>query len=707
MKKLMWKKLIIVAVVVLLVLFVAVGCTQEETVEVDADVELLSNGNFEMGERDKYWTWSKQGESGALTFANLNPEAQNFDVTHGQSYAIITAAASTTTATRLWQKVEVQPNSTYRLAVDYYISDGINVAAGGKGVYMTLDGFKYLYRAETEATDGWKTWELYFDSDDYQEVTVVLGVGEYEYLAEGGTAFFDNVSLTRLTDEAAVSVVSQHLSTANDLGAAYDSAYRMSKEDIVFTVLIVVLSAALLVAAYFLLRRLSVKKKEEIAPNGMIKGAGIFKNTTFLLVVTLVVAFGMRLLMSLVLYGYYDYADTLMTKTAAMVENGLADYYYEATTYYAPFTTYVLYILALIAAPLKLATGTHGLAIFLKIPALIADLLLIAFAFVAVDKRKGSLWALVTGLVLALLPIFYMASSLWGVYASVAVLFLALTFMAVRERKVIKMTVFYFFAVMFAEEALILLPLLLVYAILLYIKYPETRMKLPIAATAALIVGYAVTVPLALNFYVAGRPFIVLERFATVFNQNTYFARNVFNIYSMCAVGADTVNTAGIVMGAIFAALAMLGGIGMYLFNRNRQDILLYASWTLIAVYTLCVRMNPWVLMIGMVLLFLYVLYTDEKRLMWVVGALSAISSVNLCYLMAIGGNVKGGVGEHGVAIASQDPLAIVFSVVAVLIFLGFSYVVVDICLGRKKPIMPLTRSLKDVFGKKQEEVEE
>ena len=702
----MKKKLFLLIAVVIVFALVLVGCTDNETVQVDPDKELISNGNFELTDRDTDWTWTKQGESGNVTFANLNSQAAGFDATHGQSYAIITADSSSTTITRLWQKVAVQPHCTYKLSVDYRVATEITVGDGGKGAFLTLDGFKYLYRAATEAMDKWDTWEIYFQSDDYDEVTIVLGLGESDHVVQSGTVWYDNVSLVRLTDEAAAGVAAQSLSTANSLTSGYDAAYRMTTEDVVFTVLIVVLSAVLLVAGYFVLRRLSVKKEDEVADNGMVKGSSIFKNTTFLLVVTLVVGFAIRLVMTLVLYGYGAYENAVMTNTAAMVENGVSDYYFNYTTYYAPFTTYLLYILGLIAAPLKLTAGTHGMAIFLKIPALIADLLIIAFAFIAVEKRKGSVWALVTGLVLALMPIFYMASSLWGVYTSVAVLFLMLAFMAVRERKVIKMTVFYFLAVMFAEESLILLPLLLVYAILTYLRYEETRIKLPVAATVALVVGYAVTVPLALNFYVAGHPFIVLERMVTVFNQNAYFAKNVFNLYAMCAVGAEAVNTAGIAMGAIFAATAMLGGIGMYLKTHNRQDIILFAAWTIIAVFTMCVRMNIWVLLIGLVLLYVYILYTDEKRLMWVVGAYSAITSVNLCYLMAVGGNVKGGVSAAGVVISSADPVAIVFSVLSVMTFLGLTYVAADVALGRKKPIMPLRRSFlswcKDLIGKKE-----
>lgn len=694
MKKKICLLFALVAVVAVISLCL-VGCATTESVTVEPDVELLSNGNFELSKRDADWTWSKAGESGNITFPYVNAEAQGYDAKHGSSYAVIKADSGSTTVTRLWQKVEVQPHCVYKLSVDYRVASPIT-AGDGKGAYLTLDGFKYLYRAETAQMDEWGTWELYFDSDEYDEVTVLLGLGESDYVVSDGTVYFDNVSLVRLTDEAAAGVAAVKLSEANSLGGKYDSAYRIGKEDIVFTVLVVVLSAGLMVGAYFALRKLSVKKEAEIAPNGMVKGSSIFKNSIFLLVVTLVVGFGIRLVMSLALYGYGAYENTVMTNVSAMVENGLRDYYFNYSTYYAPFTTYTLYILGLIAAPLKLTAGTHGMAIFLKIPALIADLMIVAFAFVTVEKRKGSLWALVVGLVLALLPVFYMASSLWGVYTSVAVLFLMLTFMAVRERKVIKMTVFYFFAVMFAEEALILLPLLLVFAIVTYIRYPETRIKLPVAATAALVVGYAVTIPLTLNFFVAGHPFIVLERMVTVFNQNTYFARNIFNIYAMCGVGANAVNTAGVAMGAIFAAAAMLGGIAMYVKGLNRQDIILYAAWTMIAVYTLCVRMNAWVLLIGLILLYLYVLYTDEKRLAWTVGAFSVTTSVNLCYLMAVGGNVKGGVGAAGVAIASMDPVAIVFSVASVLTFLGLTYVVADICLGRKKPIMPLVKKAKE-----------
>ena len=687
----MKKKIVLTVVILALVALLLVGCA-ESAVTVEPDVELLTNGNFESASPDAGWTFVQTEAGGTRKYPYSNPQHTGYDATHGQFYLTLTTESGTKANSRVFQTVEVQPHCTYVLSVDYKLTTAVTVGEGGRGAYVELEGFKLMSRSATEVTDGWQNWTMYFDSDDYDSVTVALGLGDSNYNATGGSVSFDNVSLRRVTDEVAGTVAAQSLATANTGSGTYDVAYRISGVDTVFTVLIVLLSACLMVVAYFLLRRLSVKKEVEIADNGMVKGSNIFKNTTFLLVVTLVVGFAMRLVLSLTLFGYGAYENALMTNTATMVENGLKDYYFNYTTYYAPGTMYVLYILGLIAAPLNLAAGTQGMAIFLKIPALISDLLLIAFVFLAVDKRKGPLWALVVGLSLALLPILYAASSLWGVYASVAALFLVLAFMAARNRHVIKLTVFYFLSVLFSEAVLLLLPLLLVYAVLQYIKCPELRIKLPVCATAALVVGYAITVPLAVNYYVAGHPFIVLERYCTAFNQNAYFARNVFNIYAMCGVGATTVNTAGVAMSAIFAALAMLGGIAMYLSNRNRQDVILYAAWTIIAVYTLCVRMDMWVLLLGVVLMYLYILYTDEKRLMWIWGAFATLSAINACYVMAVGGNVQGGVGAAGVTVASLDPVAILFSVLEVLTFFGLTYVVADICHGRKKLIMPLER---------------
>ena len=684
----------ILAVVLLAALLV--GCASDSTVHTP-NQNVLDNGNFEA--TDSNWQIATSA-SEMPTFVYTASTAKNYDANHGHYYLSITERAGGS-YTMYKQTVAVQKNSVYCLSCDYQITTTVGTGKDGRGAYLGLYGLEFVSDSFTAVTDGWQTFTVYFDTANYSEVTVAVGLGDAQSKATSGTVLFDNVRLS-LVDSAAITTVGRtkyvqdgtvpavNLSAGGTIN--YRDAYRTTVPDIVYMVLVVVLGAALLVGAYFALRRTVRPDEPVVQRGGVVKGSSILQNPTVLLVISLLVAFGIRLLLSLTIYGYGAYQNTLMKDAASMAENGLWAYYLDSTAY-APGAMYLLYIIGLLAIPLKLTVATPGFAIFIKIPAIIADLLTVMFVFLAVNKEKGAIYAFVSAMAVALLPVVFMASSVWSVYASVGVLFLVLAALAVRSRSVVKTTVFYTLAVLFFEEALLLLPLLLTYAVTLYIKYPDLRVKLPLCATLAIVGGYAVTVPLVIDWYTAGHPFIVIEKYVAYFSANTYFARNVFNLYAMCGVGANTVNTAGRVCSAIFAALSMLASIGLYLKRRNRQDLILLMAWTLVAIYMLCVGANLWLLMAALVLLAVYALLTQEKRLLWIVGAFGVISTVNACYTMFVGGNVQGGTGAAGVTIGSLDPVAILFSVFAVLTFVAFTYVTVDVCLVRKKLLMPLGRT--------------
>ena len=685
-------KLLCIVLAVALLAALLVGCSAQK-VEHQPDQNVLSNGNFESTDSD----WQITTSSSEMPTFPYTASTDKVNYQRNGHYYLSITERSSGSYTWYQQTVPVQKNSVYCLKCDYRITTKVDVSTNARGAYLGLVGLEFASDSDTETGD-WKTFTVYFDTDKYTEVTVAVGMGDVENKAVAGTVLFDNVSLS-LVDSAAITTVGRtryvqdgtvavvNLASGGTLN--YRDAYRTTVPDIVYMVLVVVLGAALLVGAYFALRGTVRRDEPVVQQNGVVKGSNFFQNPTFLLVVSLLVAFGIRLLLSLTIYGYGAYQNTLMKDAAAMAENGLWAYYLDSTAY-APGAMYLMYTIGLLAVPLKLTVATQGFAIFIKIPAIIADLLTVMFVFIMANREKGSVYAFVVSMVLALCPVFFMASAVWSVYASVGVLFLVLTAMAVRNRSVIKTTIFYTLAVLFMEEALLLLPLLLTYAVTLYIKYPELRIKLPLCATLAIVVGYAVTVPLVIDWFAAGHPFIVIEKYVAYFSANNYFARNVFNLYAMCGVGAETVNTTGRVFSGIFAALAMLGAIGLYIRRRNRQDLVLLMAWTLVALYMLCVGMNLWVLMAAIVLLVVYAVYTQEKRVMWIAGAFSTIACVNACYTMFVGGNVQGGAGAAGVTIGSLDPVAIVFSTLAFVTFLAFCYVTVDVCLVRKKLLMPL-----------------
>lgn len=687
----MKRKVLIAILAVLLVAVCLVGCTGK--VNVDADVELVSNSNLEVLQQGALADWTLTVNNADLKpkFTPVSPAAGNYNEAYGTYSPVITALKDGVYATYS-QTVAVQRHAVYRLSMDVKVNSAIT--AGGKvGAWVGLDGYE-LVRQSTMTAEGWHTVSVYFRNDNKDQVTVVWGLGSADSLVTAGEASFDNVSLVRLTDEevAQQGIIAVNLRNANN--PPYNENYKSTATDTIFVVLVVVLAAGLLVGAYFLLRYLA-GRTNPTRPAGN-KAAAFFTKPIVLMIAALLVGFAVRLVVSLTIFGYGAYNNGMMTAAASMAEKGLWQYYVDATTYYAPGATYIMYLLGLLAIPLQLVSGTQGMAIFMKIPAIIADLVLLAVVYAEVCRKYDSRTALVATVVLALCPVTFIASGVWGTFASVGVLFLVLAMLAVRDRKVIKLTVYYTLAVWFMPEALLLLPLLLVYCVVVYIKYADSRIKLPVAATVSIVASYALTVPLALNFIVAGRPFIVLERYCTYFAQNKYFARNLFSIYTMCGVGANEVNTAGVVMSALLAAVVMLAGIVIYLKRRNRQDIQLVAAWTLLGVLLLSAHMDLWLSLPVVVLLLVYSVMTQEKRVMAISGGLSMVYTVNAAYAMYVGGNTGYGIGSGTVAFGNLDPVAILFSVIAVVLFGLLTWVMVDVCcFGRKKLLMPLSKTSK------------
>ena len=237
-------------------------------------------------------------------------------------------------------------------------------------------------------------------------------------------------------------------------------------------------------------------------------------------------------------------------------------------------------------------TGTTGMAIFLKIPSIVADLVIVFVLYQFASKKVGNVKAFIVATIYALVPAIFIASSVYGSYLSIGILFLMLALINAREKKIIKLTVYYTLSVFFMAESLWVLPLLIAYAVVVYIKDADKRIVIPVSATVSFVASYLLTLPLSFNFFAGGKPFIVLERYCTIFSVNKLFTDGAFNVYAMCGQSGLEVNTAGIVMSAILSALGMLYCIAIYVKTRDRQQLVLLAGYTILLVFTFAVRID-------------------------------------------------------------------------------------------------------------------
>lgn len=669
------KKILIIAFAAAIIMVMFTACS---AYSVELDEQLIVNGGFENSNAD----WTLINDSSAPVtpnFITVQEGSDEFNSDFGFKYITITASSSGSYC-YYTQPVKLEKNAIYKLSVNIRINSTINTSST-TGAFFGLAEAAAARSSSTETTSGWTTKTIYFRNNDYDIVNVRLGLGTETSKATSGSVSFDNISLSKATPPTDTYIAT--------IGNSNSGNYSTSKEGTLFTVLIAVLTAVMLYAMYVILRRL-MAAKDKISESGAVSGGNFFTSPAFLLAVVLLAAFGLRLLMVNVMYGFGPFINDMSTTAYGLQSSNPMEYYFNNNPSYAPGTLYILWIFGLLANQFNLLSGSSGLAIFLKIPAIIADLvavfIIFNYASARYDAKRGAVFAAMY----AILPTIFIASSVWSSYSSIGALFLLLTFLSILDKKHIKMTVFYSLAVLFMAEALIVLPLLLTYCVYIYIKDIESRNILPICMTVSIIATYLICLPFTWNYFVAGQPFIVLQRYVSMFTQSKLFSDNVFNIYGLTTMNGNTANTAGIVMGALLSAGAMIYSIAAYIKCRNRLDMMLLASFVFVFIYMFSVRMSIWFIMPALLLMLVYSIFANDNRVLLSFMGFSTLTALNSAYILHVGGYVKGGFNTiANVIINGNDPVLIVFSVIAVLLTLYFTYVVTLICFKNSKQDIP------------------
>ncbi len=706
----MKKVIISVIAVLILVAVVFAGCSSANT---EAGENLLFNGNFESGLTNG-WTIIKDS-SYSVTPSNgpsYNQGADGYGVSSkvNGTTTLSLDTSSKSTYCYLTQAVSVEKDTYYKLSAIVSIKNKLTVAQK-LGAYIGISENSAVYVSKDATTDGFVTLEVYFRNVNADKVNVRLGLGNENNKVKGA-ALFDNIKLEKL-ESAPVGV------NVLDVVDNYNMNYNNETTDLVYLVLTVCLAGILAyVGSVIIRRKMVVNKGGELLPEAK-KGKSFAKITLGMLAV-LLVGFGIRLVLVLTAGGDIASSNSFGLMASKLAELGPVKYYSsywaESTPTVAPGMMYVLWIFGLIAKGFGLGVGSTGLAVFLKIPAIIADLVAIFLIFnlVVNDERYTLAHAVVFALMYALMPIVFAASSLWNSAFSLGALFLLVTFMAVLKKKHIATTIWYTLAVLFMPEALLVAPILIAYCVYIYVKDASSRIVLPICAVAAFIGGYLVTLPFAIDFFALGNPFVILVNYCKYFTVSNLFTEGAFNIYGLFNLAGLTVNTAAVVCSAILGAIILILAVLAYLKCRNRLDIMLISATAIILIYTLCAKMSVWFMFPALILLLVYGIHANEGRVLGIFLGYGLLGAINTGYYLFINGFISSGINADTVVLPTgSDPVLIIFSILSVILAGYLTFVTVRIINGHKYNIpaidKPYCEFLKGIFTKKtkKSEIEE
>lgn len=671
----------IVIALILISSVLLVGCSSK----VDYEQEIINNSNLE--QKSEGWTYFTD-DSAKVTYTEkvLSPgttDYENDSAKHGRTYIGIDSKSAGSYG-YFSQEVSLDKNAVYILSVDVKVTTKISTE-GSLGAFVGLAEANVIAQSVTALNSEWQTIQVCFRNNSFDKVNVRFGLGTESSKVKSGYAYFDNISLKKIEnpDVSASGLIVYDLGKKGTNG--FSQNYLTTGEGIAFTVVLVVIGAAVMYGLYVWYRRnksleLVVSENSEVVQS---KAKAFFTSSAFLIALSAIIAFVVRFVLSVTLYGHGDSLNNLTIAANGFATDGLITYYFTSETYYTPGVSYVLWIMGLLSKSFGLLTGSKGMAIFIKIPAIIADLIIVFVLFFLANKKVGTIKAFIISTAYALVPAVFIASSVYCSYYSIGILFLLLALVNAREKKIVKLTVYYTLSVLFMAESLWIFPLLVVYAVVVYVKDADKRNVLPISATVSLIASYLITLPLSFNFFATGKPFIVLERYCTIFSVNKLFTDGAFNIYAMCGQSGVAVNTAGVVMSAILSAISLLFCICLYIKSRDRQQLVLLAGYSILLVFTFSVRMSPLVTIIALSVLYLYVVMSGNRKVLTSTASLSIIATLSMCYELMICKYVPGGSNAQEIAVSYNDPVAIVFSLAWVLITLYLGVVVWNVCINK------------------------
>lgn len=724
----MKKRLISIAVIVLvlvLALFVLSACNAGDT---EYNVELVTNGGFE-----NYTS----NDSGKITFDNWTlggdwtnssyerrplttseSEDETLSARLGDSYLGITTKNG---AVNLSQSVKVDRRAIYKVSFDLRLASSVTA---GKGAYVTfLENAEYILPENADATS-WKTYTFYVRpvNTDYLTVAVSLGkTGE----TTSATVYFDNVSIMKV-ENAAVPEGTDVIDFKMSQIARYDESVGGS----LFVAFMTIFGAALLVAAYVIVRKTYARSDAFINFDGtpcgtpatvtsggkkQVKGvkpaasAAWFKNGWFIAAMLMLGTFVVRLVFLLTMYGFGGEMNLIVNVAREAGTNGVGNIYANYGTTVATMSPGTLYILAILGAMGK-NLNYDSMSVLIRMVGVLGDMAVVAMIYFYGRKYAGDKIAVVFAVLYALLPVTLVMGGLANTFESLLVALMLAAVILLVEKKYIGTYVVMTLAAILDIRALALAPLAVTYMGYMYYrdddslkKFGKNRAIIVFGLVGAFVLGYILTLPVAIN-HLGENAFYGFKMIANQMINNGIFVDNAFGFYGMVALNQKGFSSVASILNLLFILVLVVYVCSLYFKKRNRQEVLLLASYTLAMVAVFTLKVNYTYLFLSLALGFVYTMVSGEKRMYGIMGGYALLAFLCVGLLMKNSGYVSVTSSGYFVDFETTGVDFILFSVVTVLLTLYYSYVVYNITnTGKVVDIKPLSKpfgvALKDGFA--------
>lgn len=684
---------IIVATVLALVLalFALTACNNETT---KLDTELVNNGDF-----------SKVTDAGSNTITfdgwTTSSSSVKFNRREDGDNAYLYLSNSSKTYSYLKQSVYVDSNKIYKVSVDIRVFNTNKLT--DYGAYVTfLENTGYKFASHTQNTNGFVTEVFYVQPKGTDYLTIALCLGNEDNGSTGDVAF-DNVSIQRVEKSAVPSGTK-----ITQFRKAKSVVKSTTASGIAFVVCLVLFTAALFAGIYLVVKRLYSRREAFVsfdAPvsggssKGSAKGKNFVKNTFFIAAILALVTLAIRFIILFTTYGMGTSMTKIITDAKFLgAKNGVSSFYAKNTS--STLAPGAMYILAILGA----ITSNNGtLSILIRLINILADVAVVLMIYFYGKKYVGNRLSTIYAAVYAVLPFAFTMSGFNGTFESLLVALMLASVILMVEKQYLPTYLMMTLATVLDLRAMAIAPIVVAYFVYRYIKddaklskFTSHRAMIIFGLVASFVLGYLLTLPVAIDQIKAGNAFFNFQMMAAQITKNTSFVVNAFNLYGMATMNGKTITQQGIgILNLIFLLVLEAYSISLYFKNKNKQELLLIISFTLAVIAVFTVKVDFTYLFLSIAFALIYTMVSGDKRMYWITAGLSTLGFLNIAQLLNQSGMIGGANTLAVLGFESQDPFYIVFSVITVLVMAYYVYVTYSITNNTKiVDIAPLDKPL-------------
>jgi Gpi18-like mannosyltransferase len=297
---------------------------------------------------------------------------------------------------------------------------------------------------------------------------------------------------------------------------------------------------------------------------------------------------------------------------------------------YPPAYIYILFLIGKVQHLFSVSMTSHYMLFLIKLPAIIADVLLGYIIYRVAKPRVSNKKALIITSLYIFNPAIIINSSVWAQIDGFYTLFIALFLLSLYENKLSRALVIYTVSILIKPQSLIFAPIL----ICVFLQKREWRNIIK-----AIVFSGLTAIIIILPFTGSQKLLWIVDKYKATLSSYPYASINAFNLFSLSKGNWVSYKESFFYLdyktwGTIFIVFITLFSIYIYLKGKEKHKLFYIAYFIVNAVFVLSAKMHERYVFPALALGLMLYIYSKEFKILLTFIVASLTHFINVAYVL-------------------------------------------------------------------------